>query len=496
MNRIYIKELTCYKNADEDTRKHRLVYPERFFDLDKLPTNGLIRQFEKFIVDRGCKLKLLSVRSELSQFNEVCKFINYYYKELEDILSENPSVLEKNYKKWLIKNGKKVISRHYRTETNGERIKTAAGILYLRKIYKFLEPKKTEFSIEDDIWNLELIASICRQNPVKRARSVSFQKIKQQALKNEIKKAIYEQLFIVSIGTVQLEISAIIRFSKFLSEKYPEVCSINDIDREIIEDYLGYLNTEVKTKKSFRSELYHLKTIINNTLNLLEHRKCSILILQTDFGKEPEILFETYSEEELMRMNTIICTMDKQIARILALIILLGARISDVLTLKMDCLENEEENSMIRFEQVKTRMVSWKYVDKTARDILEKAMKYTREKYGETEYIFVSEENPNKPMNYSKVKYHFQKAVNNSDLRMDNGEPFSAKFHVFRRNYGKRLAELGFDDITIANMLGHTGLDAVKHYRKISNQTLAKETRELRIQKSRLIEKTLKGTKL
>lgn len=64
---------------------------------------------------------------------------------------------------------------------------------------------------------------------------------------------------------------------------------------------------------------------------------------------------------------------------------------------------------------------------------------------------------------------------------------------MYRHMYGVRLTEMHLDDWTIARLLGHSSLVNVKYYRKMSNQTLADETRQARHQMSLKILECLDG---
>ena len=64
---------------------------------------------------------------------------------------------------------------------------------------------------------------------------------------------------------------------------------------------------------------------------------------------------------------------------------------------------------------------------------------------------------------------------------------------MFRRSYGVKLTELHLDDWTIARLLGHKRLGSVQHYRKMSNQKMADETRDIRNMMTEILYKTLDG---
>ena len=73
------------------------------------------------------------------------------------------------------------------------------------------------------------------------------------------------------------------------------------------------------------------------------------------------------------------------------------------------------------------------------------------------------------------------------------GKPFGFSTHMFRRSYGAKLTELHLDDWTIAKLLGHKGVSAVQHYRRMGNQMLADETRRAREEQTRILLASLDG---
>ena len=113
--------------------------------------------------------------------------------------------------------------------------------------------------------------------------------------------------------------------------------------------------------------------------------------------------------------------------------------------------------------------------------------------YGDTVYIFVDEKNSKRPMQYNTVQNKVMDLIQKKDLRDDHGELFGFGTHMFRHCYGVKLTELHVDDWTIAKLLGHKGVRSVKYYRKMSNQRMADETREVRNFMSQIILASLDG---
>ena len=198
------------------------------------------------------------------------------------------------------------------------------------------------------------------------------------------------------------------------------------------------------------------------------------------------VLFRVYSDDEMKRLNAEITQMDVQIARCLLIHQMLGTRISDTLTLRPDCLTRENGQDMIEIYQVKTKRYK-KPISKELAKLLQSSIEYTQEKFGDTEYIFVNEKEPDRPMQYMAIKTKVMSMIQEKQLKDDHGELFGFGTHMFRHYYGVKLTEMHLDDWTIARLLGHKRLNNVQHYRKMSNQRMADETREVRQRMSDII---------
>ena len=143
----------------------------------------------------------------------------------------------------------------------------------------------------------------------------------------------------------------------------------------------------------------------------------------------------------------------------------------------------------IRINEEKVYREYKKPISADVKKLIDASIAYTKSLYGECDYIFVSDKDPMKPMSYSTLYYRVISMIRELDLRDEQGNLFTIGTHTFRRTYGKKLCDLGLDDSVIAKLLGHSSTDSVKHYRRMSNQVLAKETKLLRAQKDAQINK-------
>ena len=216
------------------------------------------------------------------------------------------------------------------------------------------------------------------------------------------------------------------------------------------------------------------------------------LFLSNDFPSTPRYLFKVYSDAEIKRLNKYIFLMDEQICRALIIHQMLGTRISDTLTLKPDCLTIKKERYFIRIDQVKSVTYEKAISDELAQLIL-KAIDYTRERYGETKYIFVNKNDPSKPYQYGMIQSQIMTMIRKKDIRDDHGELLKFGTHIFRHCYGKKLTEMHVDDWLIAKLLGHKTTQSVPYYRKIGNKMMADETRNVRKEMDKILLDILEG---
>lgn len=284
-----------------------------------------------------------------------------------------------------------------------------------------------------------------------------------------------------TLGTVMLEMTAVNRFSKYLSQKQPNVESLRDVTRIIFEQYLIHTNTEATGKKSYNKELTHLKSVLITAGKILEDKELEQLFYRDDIGKPLTRLYKVYSDAEIKRLNAAIVDGDEQVARVLFIHQMLGTRISETLTLRQDAIYKDENGKFfIRIYQQKTNRTIEKPINDDIKKLFDRACEYTNEKFGKCEYAFVYDKDSSRPMQYQKIKYHISSMVIKNDLRDDKGELFGVGTHIWRHCYGKRLTEMHVDDATIAKLLGHVNMSSLKFYRKIGNEKLADETREMR----------------
>ncbi|MCI8561397.1 MAG: phage integrase family protein [Dorea sp.] len=487
-DRIYYKDLAFYEKAGEKEKQKSI---DKYFDLAKLPTDRMRAEMKRFIIERGTRIMYHSITHENSHFNYLCEFL----KQMN--LHNVSSFLDKPQKKWIqllkgwmMQNGMP-LTYEGRSVYGTVCVRNTELIRYMKRFLEFLEEEGKE-EVVKDVWKLDALGIEIKANPIYNVRTLDFRKIGQPDLREECKKAVYMNLQYEVLGTVQSEMTVMRKFSAYLKKEFPQLQSCREIDRDVLEGFLISLMMAEGSHKANSNYVIALRRLLETIGKIYNYRNLENLFINTDVPPEIEPEFHVYSDEEMKRLNARITELDEQIARCMVIHQMLGTRISDTLTLRTNCLYRENGQDMIEIHQVKTKTYR-KPVSKELAELIRRAIEYTAEKYGETEYIFVDEKDQKRPLQYTTVKHKVLKMISKENLLDDEGKLFRFSSHLFRHYYGVKLTEMHLDDWTIARLLGHKGLGSVKHYRKMSNQRMADETREVRQMMTDIIYTILDG---
>lgn len=487
--KLYLIDLDCYARADEKQKKK--VKESHCFDLGLLPTKGLQKEFRSFIEERSRQCALATMIQERVIYQRFCRMVKDKHIRAESLQELEWEQWLLKIRSWLLEHGQKLTMQGI-SVYGKEKTVPSSVITYVRKAYRFTEAKEERDEIEKDIWTLENLDIAYKKNPIKNVQTLNFTAIIQDDLREETKKAVYEHLHHEAIATIIKELTAIRRLSKYLKETYPDIHSAEELNRELLEEYLTYLATEAEGVNNYRADLTNLRGLLETIGKLYGYPHLEILFLASDLPRQVQPKLKSYSDSELIRFNAALAELDEQMERLMVIHQMLGTRISDTLTLQTDCLYRQDGHPMIQIRQMKTTTFV-KPISAELELLIEKAIEYSKKRYGDTVYIFVDEKNSKRPMQYNTVQNKVMDLIQKKDLRDDHGELFGFGTHMFRHVYGIRLTELHLDDWTIAKLLGHTSVKNVKFYRKMSLQIIADETREIRAEMSRMIRANLAG---
>ena len=487
-NKYFIREMPCYSQATVEQR--RKIPPGAFYDLKALPTEGLRKEFYGFLKSRGKEMAASTMYSEVWRYDAVSAFLEKKAKKIQSLQERDADEWLRQLRGWMLNEGYNLTVSAV-SEYGTEKVLPSTVIRYFRMALEATRPEDTRSETEKDIWRLDKLDIPIRENLIRNDQTINFTRIPQTVIREETKKGIYVNLRSEAIDTIRKEIRSMQRMAGYLKEKHPEVQSCQEIDRELLEEYLVWFRTE-NLRKDYRAELTRLRSILDSIGKVYGYHHLQLLFLNTDIPSTPQAEFRSYTDADIMRFNAAVTKMDEQIARLLIIHQMLGTRISDTLTLWTDCLFEQKQVPMIRIRQMKTSTYI-KPISKELKQLIEMAIAYTKDHYGETQYIFVREEDPAKPMKYGTLQGKIMAMIQKEQLKDGNGKLFGFDTHMFRHYYGSKITEMNLDDWTLAKLFGHQSIKSVKYYRRMSNRRLADDTREIRKRKSQIIAEHLEG---
>lgn len=487
-NKYFIREMPCYTKATLEQRQR--IPPGAFYNLKALPTEGLRDEVYGFLRKRSREVEATTMYSEIWRYNAVSAFLAKRAKRVQSLQDREPEVCLQQFRAWMLAKGYRLTVSAV-SEYGKEKVLPSTVIRYFRRVIYDCLPEDEREETEKDVWWLDKLDIPIKENLIRNDMTLNFTRIPQERIREEVKKGIYLNLRSEAIDTIRKEIHAIQRLAEYLEKKHPGVQSCQQIDRELLEDYLVWFRTEIQ-KKDYRAELTRLRSILDSIGKVCECRHLQLLFLNTDIPSTPQAEFRTYTDWEIQKFNAAVAKMDIQIARLLVIHQMLGTRISDTLTLWTDCLFEQKQVPMIRIRQMKTNTYI-KPISHELKELIELAIEETKKRYGETKYIFVREEEPTKPMKYGTLQTKIMAMIQKEQLKDGNGNLFGFNTHMFRHYYGFKITEMDLDDWTLAKLFGHRSIKSVKYYRRMSNHRLAEDTRAVREQKSRIIAEYLEG---
>ena len=241
--RIYIYERDCYKSASEEQLQKMRIKPERYFNLEGLPSEEIAGRLEEFIWERGKILAPSSLSSELTYYNNIREFL--IDRRIQSLKTREEEKIIRMLKGWMLEKGYALSSKKYRPAYDKVGIETPNIVKHMKKFLKFLEEEDDRDEQKKDIWTLKNFDFPIHGNPIKNTETLNFTGIVQPDIREEVKKVIFMHLKYAPLGTIHSEMIAVKRFSKFLKQKYPNIKSLQDLERMHIEEYLIYLKTEV-----------------------------------------------------------------------------------------------------------------------------------------------------------------------------------------------------------------------------------------------------------
>lgn len=246
--------------------------------------------------------------------------------------------------------------------------------------------------------------------------------------------------------------------------------NFNIITREIICDFLNYIETEKKISIRTRNQrLAAIKSFYQycaiDEINNIDNIKKVLSIKQKKYIKPIQ---EYLTEEELKQVFNVVDTSTKLGRRNLFVLVLLydtAARANELINLKIEDIRLEENLVILNGKGKKKRIVT--IMDNTK----EMLIKYLKEHEINNGYLFRN--NKQQKQNDCFIKDIIKSIT--SELTINK----KITPHTFRRTRATHLLNAGINIVYIQELLGHESITTTETYAKVSSQAKFKAIKKV-----------------
>lgn len=363
---------------------------------------------------------------------------------------------------------------------------------------------------DKDVWNINNLN--IEYNEVSTARILSFERVPVH-FKQMLKKYIKECLIIhqtLSWGSIRNHLTVINRFLTFLTIRHPGWKDITKLSREDILEYIFFLRSTpmggVSNNKSFYEG--HSPSA-NHVYTGIQYIKRFVTYLQRFEWLEAPVTSASklFIKEDLPRLSwreerdkikyipdeiweQVINNIDKLPSKYIPILIILeasGFRISDVLSLKIDCLLKKEDGYWLVGDQGKVKYKSHKVPvsDEVAKVIKAQQsliMDIASKETNPNNYLFptLSGSRVRKPISSVSLSRNLNDFAVKCGITDRNGILFYFNNHAFRHRYGVNLINNGMKLLHVQKLMAHASPEMTLVYAKIHDNTLRKEWEKTR----------------
>lgn len=472
-----------YKNSSEKHKKLWLVRGhtnKNYVDFNECK-NEYIREEIKFYIYNLIEIKKINLYTLSSYWNKITSIIDFVNEQLISSYSLTENDIIPSYKEFLVKNNRQIMTSQGVNILNTLEIKEVYGkSAYLLKLESMIallnNTYDTRPELEKDIWEISKLPYDIKNNESAPIRTINFSLIEQKQIRELSKEYVKFRIRNISINTISAILTAINYFSRWLSSNHPEIALLSQVNREIIEEYIGWLKTSSGlTSQNYCSQLSYLCTFFDylRLMNLKDVPQIKLLD-KNDYKVKIKKEVKPYSDEEMKAINSNLCHLENpQHARMIFVLQFVGCRINELCELKPSDLIKGENGYSLRLHERKNSNVSVIPIDDEVAEVLKSAIACSKDAYGEdVKYIFAKDKN--NCILKKNLTYYLRKLVIDKEIKADTGKLLNITFHRFRTTLSCKYMEQGLSADVISLLLGHKVKSTLTSYAKVSNPEMKK----------------------
>jgi len=360
------------------------------------------------------------------------------------------------------------------TQTPRYTVNNTQLVSTFRQIYLVVQEaydKRPEY--EREIWDLRHLGLNC--NPAISDYKLNFIHLQQPWLLAAGKAFMRYSLACYSTKTCHCRLAALTPFSTFLTEHYPDL-EPNELNRAVLVEYLSYLSGSGLAATTWAHHLVHLRVFLElcsqeSWAGVPDKR----LIYDEDFPSRTQWQPRFIPAEVLEQLNQCLDKFPPPLNSMVYLLRECGMRISELLTLSLDCLSQDANGDwFMRYYQYKLNKEHTIPISREVAEVVQQQQLKVRAKWESNLTILF----PNSKGRCFKERSFF-KALNRAgctnNIRAGDGQLYRFQAHQFRHTLATQMINNGVPQHIIQRFLGHESPEMTMHYAHIHDQTLKEE---------------------
>ncbi len=354
-------------------------------------------------------------------------------------------------------------------------------ISLLRQIYKVLADlydPRSEY--DQDRWDLR---RYYESSGHWRQSVIDFSKIHQPWLYETAKRFIkYGISTGLAAGTCCARLQSLVCFSRFLHNRYPVLQPVQ-LNRLVVLDFMGELASH-GTRKPLEV-LCHLKQFLETSQR--EHwlpLPGNSLIIDEDLPKPPKPLPRYIPERVLQQLEQHVTQLPSMYFRMALVLRETGRRISEICTLKTDCLRQDAAGDwwLFYYQHKMKKEHSIPLWDPAVVTAIQTQRSIVLEERGpECSYLFPSSRylNQHLPVKGETFIRKLRWLAHTFDIRDETGRIWHFQTHQFRHTVATKMINTGVPQHIVQQFLGHESPEMTSRYAFIHDRTLKQEFRKI-----------------
>lgn len=311
---------------------------------------------------------------------------------------------------------------------------------------------------------------------------VNFSSISQEWLKDTAIKFIKYFATNKSFSTIRIYVGTFKVFSVFLSTNNIQIERLEQIDRQIIIDYIEYLNHQnighsLKSRRLASMSIF-FETVVRNGWGDLKLP----LIYKEDYSKEEKPLPRYIPDEVIAQLNQHLDKLPESLMRMILVIQECGLRVSELCQLPLDCLRQDGKGGwFIQFMRSKIKFETTLPVSIELAQVIKEQQNYIKQHLGKYhQHLFCGRESKSEfvpaPKIMSGISFgnHLKQLADKFNICDSTGKRWNFQTHQFRHTVGTRMINNGVPQHIVQRYLGHESPQMTSRYAHIHDSTLRK----------------------